>query len=192
MKKRILQIGDPDLRLTCNPITDFEHSDLKMLITNLKDTMYDTGLVGIAAPQIGQNFQVFITHPRSTTSRILVKEDNLRIFINPQIQRQSSKQTVMYEGCGSVAKGELFGPVKRPTEITVTAFDENMQSFTLTCDGLLARVIQHEIDHLEGIEFLQRITDTSNIIDGTIYRKTIRNSKKQQATLRITKLKIQS
>jgi len=70
----------------------------------------------------------------------------------------------VYEGCGSVAHGELFAPVKRPKTITVEAYDKKGQKFRLVCDGLLGRVIQHEYDHLSGIEFTEKILDYRKIM----------------------------
>jgi peptide deformylase len=113
----------------------------------------------------------------------------LRIFINPKIIGESKEKVIIYEGCGSIAKGGIFGPVKRSTEVTVEAFDESGKKFTLTTDGLLARVIMHEMDHLSGIEFIQKIDDYSKILDESIYKKTVKKSKNQLETIKITKIK---
>jgi peptide deformylase len=186
--KKLTQVGDNVLRLDNLEINDFAFPAIKKVIKDLKDTMYHTGLVGIAAPQIGQNLQIFLTHPRNTKSRKLFKEDALRIFINPKITRSSKERSTIYEGCGSVADGELFGPVARSAEITIEACNAEGKIFSLNCDGLLARVIQHEIDHLNGIEFIQKVSDYSKVISGKIYRQSIRNSKEQLEALKITKL----
>jgi peptide deformylase len=153
--------------------------------------MYHTGLVGIAAPQVGHNYQIFVTHPRNTTSRKLLKEDILRIFINPKITKFSKERSSIYEGCGSVAEGDLFGPVMRSKEITIEACDENGKIFSLVCDGLLARVIQHESDHLKGVEFIQKVADYSKMLSGKFYRSTMRSSKEQLEALKISKIVIE-
>src|SRR3989344_7061312 len=114
--RKIIQIGHPSLRAR-NKTINFNSSKLKKLIKDLKDTMYKTNLVGIAAPQINENYMVFLTHPRSTKTRKLFKEDVCRIYINPKIVSSSKQQVNVYEGCGSVANGELFGPVLRSREI---------------------------------------------------------------------------
>jgi len=82
----------------------------------------------------------------------------------------------------------LFGPVLRPEEIEVQAFDENGNKFTLRCDGVLARVIQHELDHLMGIEFIQKVNDYSKILSYDFYCKNIRNSKEQKKSSKVTKI----
>jgi peptide deformylase len=78
---------------------------------------------------------------------------------------------VIYEGCGSVAYAKLFAPVRRPEKITIEALDENGNIFRLSADGMLARVIQHEFDHLNGIEFTEKITDMRKIMSSEEYRK---------------------
>ena len=150
--------------------------------------MHKAGLIGIAAPQIAENYMVFVTHPRKTKSRRLGRTDKLRIYINPKITFKSQEENIIYEGCGSIVKGDLFGPVSRPREIEIEATDENGQKFRLGCDGILARVIQHEYDHLMGIEFLEKVIDYRKVIVGKYYRKKIRNSKSQKQNLLIKKI----
>ena len=188
--RKVTQAGHKALKANNNKITDFVSPKLGKLIKDLKDTMYDTGLVGIAAPQIGVNEMVFATHPRNTKSRRLGKEDICRLYINPKITKFSKENVVIYEGCGSIGNGKLFGPVERAKEITIEAQGEKGNKFSVTCDGLLARVIQHEYDHLQGIEFIQKINEYNKILDGIYYRKTIRNSKAQKEALNITKIEI--
>lgn len=188
--KKVTQVGHPALKTNNIAIDDFTLPLLKKLIKDLKDTMYKTELVGIAAPQIGQNYMVFVTHSRKTKARKgkIVIEDKCRVFINPQITSLSPEKVIIYEGCGSVADGDIFGLVLRPKEITVEAFDENGKKFSLTCDGLLARIIQHEYDHLQSIEFIQKVNDYGEILSQEYYRKKIRNSKEQKEASKITKI----
>lgn len=131
---------------------------------------------------------LFITHPRNTKARKLFREDIFRVYINPKITNFSKEKIAIYEGCGSVVHGEIFGPVIRSKEIKVEAFDENGNKFSLVCDGLLAIVIQHEYDHLMGVEFIQKISDCNKILDETFYRKNVINSKAQKEALRIRKI----
>ena len=137
----VIQAGHASLKKKNKLIKNFSSPDVKKLIKDLKDTMYETDLVGIAAPQIAKNYMVFVTHPRNTKSRKLFKEDILRVYINPKIKKFSKRKIVIYEGCGSVVNGQIFGPVLRAKEIEIEAFDEDGNKFSLTCDGLLARVI---------------------------------------------------
>jgi len=76
----------------------------------------------------------------------------------------SSEDIIQYEGCGSVP-GNIFGPVERPKKITVEAFDQHGRKFQLTCDGILGRVIQHEMDHLHGIEFVEKVQDYTKLLN---------------------------
>lgn len=186
--KKVIQAGHPKLKNKNKTVKDFNSLIIKKLIKDLKDTMYKTGLIGIASSQIAQNFMIFITHPRTTKARKLGKTDKLRIYINPKIIFRSKHENLIYEGCGSVADGAIFGQVSRSREIAIEALDENGQKFRLRCDGILARVIQHEIDHLAGIEFLERVNDYSKIISETYYRKTMRNSRLQKQNSKITKI----
>ncbi len=186
--KTIIEIGHRILKLENKPIVDFDSPSLKKLLGDLDDTMKSVDLIGIAAPQIGNNSQVFLTHPRKTNARKLEKSDILRVYINPKITFMSKETSLIFEGCGCVPKSSVFGPVVRPREIGVEAFDENGEKFSLRCDGLLARVIQHEYDHLHGIEFLERVTDNRKMISWNFYRKEIRNSHEQKEASRITKV----
>jgi peptide deformylase len=79
----------------------------------------------------------------------------------------------------------------RSKEITIEACDENGKIFSLVCDGLLARVIQHESDHLKGVEFIQKVADYSKMLSGKFYRSTMRSSKEQLEALKISKIVIE-
>jgi len=184
--RKIIEIGHHILKLENKPITDFKSPLLKKLIRDLDDTMKKVGLIGIASPQIAESYQVFLTQPRNTKARHLGKEDILRIYINPRIIFESKTTNTMYEGCGCVS---IFGPVTRPKEIEVEAYDLEGKKFRLRCDGILATVIQHEMDHLKGIEFLERVTNNRKIVSKDIYCEYIRDSKEQKAASIITKIK---
>lgn len=186
--RKVIQAGHPLLKAKNKTITSFTSPKLKKLIKDLKDTMYKTDLIGIAAPQIAENFTAFVTHARTTKARELGKDDKFRAYLNPRITHFSKEKSMIYEGCGSVVDGALFGPVRRPKELTVEAVDEKGRQFTLTCDGILARVIQHELDHLNGVEFIQKVNDYRQIIVEEYYRKNIRNSKKQKDASKIIKI----
>lgn len=186
--RRVIQIGDPRLKIKNKIVTDFNDKKLLSLILDLKDTMDKAGLVGIASPQIGKNYCVFVTHPRNTKTRSIGKEDVFRVYINPKITFYSKEKTVIYEGCGSVMKGQLFGPVKRPREVKIEAWDEKGRKFEISTDGLLARVIQHEYDHMFGIEFTEKIADYKKLTSQLFYRKHIRDTKETKELLNITKL----
>ncbi|MCL5090641.1 MAG: peptide deformylase [Patescibacteria group bacterium] len=187
MVKDTLQAGDSRLKASNQKVTDVNDSKVKQVIVDLVETMKANELVGMAAPQIGENYQIIITEPRQTKTRSADQADELRVYINPKIIHFSEEKSTIYEGCGSVAKGTLFGPVIRPKEITIEALDKNGQRFELTCDGLLARVIQHEYDHLSGIEFTEKIADYRLLKDIDFYMKDIKGSSEQINASVITK-----
>ncbi len=184
--RKTIQIGDPRLKAENVVVKIFNDLKVKKVIEDLKDTMIKNDLIGMAAPQIGYNYKIFITQPRKTKARKLPKGDKLRIYINPKIVKFSKEQNIIYEGCGSVLNGSLFGPVKRPQEITVEAYNEKGGRFQIRCDGILARVIQHENDHMVGIEFTERIIDYKKLVAREFYIKTVRNSEEQIQASNIT------
>jgi peptide deformylase len=183
-----IQAGHPSLKKKNKKITDLQSKVFIKLKKDLVDTMTKTDLIGIAAPQIAENYMVFVTHARNTKSRNIGKKDKLRFYINPRITYESKTKSIIYEGCGSVVEGDLFGPVIRPKEIEVEALDEKGEKFSLKCDGILARVIQHEYDHLMGIEFIEKVADYKKVIVGEHYREMIKNSKQQKQNSLITKV----
>ena len=181
-----VQIGHPALKAENKIIIHFNDSALTRLITDLRDTMLENQLIGIAAPQIAENHKVFVTEPRQTASRKLDKTDKFRVYINPQITFSSQEESVIYEGCGSVLNGLLFGPVQRPKEIIIEAFDEKGDKFQVHTDGILARVIQHEYDHLQGVEFTEKIMDYRKLMYRDFYVEKIKNSPEQVMASKIT------
>jgi len=186
--KKVAQTGHLGLKAKNEKIAFFSSPELKKLIKDLKDTMCNNDLIGIAAPQIAVNLTVFATYNRNTKIRKSSMDDELRIYINPKITFMSEEKATIYEGCGSVANGNLFGPVLRPKEIKIEAFNVKGDKFSLLCDGILARVIQHEYDHLEGIEFTEKISDYRKLLDKVFYLKNIKNSKEQKEASKITKI----
>ncbi len=125
----------------------------------------------MAASQIGEKTRIFVTEIKKTAHRNPKDLDGLRVYINPKITWTSKKEVTMYEGCGSVAYAKFFAPVKRPEKIKVEAFDEKGEKFKLKADGLLSRVIQHEYDHLNGIEFIDKIADIKKALSSEEYIK---------------------
>lgn len=93
--RKTVQIGHPALKAINREIVDFADPKLTQLVQDLQDTMYSAGLIGIAAPQIGENFRVFITEPRETESRPADQADELRIYINPIIVNKSKDEVII-------------------------------------------------------------------------------------------------
>lgn len=190
MIKETLQMGDPRLKATNQEVADINDQKVKQVIKNLVDTMRANGLVGMAAPQIGENYEIFVTEPRKTATREADQTDELRVYINPEIIVFSKEEVIIYEGCGSVARATLFGPVQRPREIVIQAQSNDGTRFELTTDGLLSRVIQHEYDHLSGIEFTEKILDYRKMVDLEFYKRDIRGSSEQKQASITTKKEV--
>ncbi len=116
-------------------------AEIKRLALDMTETMEVKDGLGLAAPQVSQLLRIIVVKPEP--------EQKSLILINPEIKKISRKKDVMVEGCLSLPNVEV--PVERAVKITVQALDFNGQKIKIKAKGLLARVIQHEVDHLEGI-----------------------------------------
>lgn len=145
--RKVLKYGEESLRVPSKEVHKVSQK-IKNLVEDLLDTMYAENGVGLAAPQIGENIRVFVIDV-STNDEPL----NPRIFINPKIIKKSGAY-ISNEGCLSFP--EAYTNVKRYANVMIKALDLNGRSFVLEAkDGtLLARAIQHEFDHLNGILFV--------------------------------------
>jgi peptide deformylase len=143
----IYTLGDDILNQRCKPIKTFDDA-LRILVDAMFETMDEASGIGLAAPQIGMDSRLFITN---------VPDDQKRVFINPQIVETSHDMATAEEGCLSIPG--VWHDVKRPSRITVQAQDLTGKAFTLAADGLLARAIQHENDHLNGVLFIDRLEE---------------------------------
>ncbi len=112
------------------------------------ETMYAGKGIGLAGPQVGEGLRLFVSH---------VPEDKPRVFINPEIIATSQEQLLYEEGCLSIPG--VYADIERSAYVTVQAWDEKGKPFTLDADGVLARVILHEFDHLNGILFIDRLEE---------------------------------
>ena len=144
----ILRYPDPRLHKVAKPVTVFDER-LKKLVADMAETMYDAPGVGLAATQIDVHEQVIVIDVSDTNNE-------LRVFINPEITWSSDEKQVYDEGCLSVPG--IYDGVERPARIKVRALDANGQPFELEADGLLAVCIQHEMDHLDGKVFVERLS----------------------------------
>jgi len=172
--KKTTQVGHPVIRAKAKTVQNIRSKETKRTAQNLVDSMRHHDLVGMAAPQIGIGTRIFVSEIRTTKFRKDLKKnaDPLRVFINPRITKRSTKIAKDWEGCGSVVNGELFGKVSRPYSVTVTAHNEQGEKFTLTATDLLARIIQHEVDHLDGKLFVDTVdTKTYGVKDELLKQK---------------------
>lgn len=144
---RIVEVGDPVLREKARRVPSITPNVLKLL-DNMAETMYDAQGVGLAAPQVG------------VSKRIVTIDvgDGLIELINPEIIHREGTE-VDFEGCLSIPG--VKGEVKRAAKVTVKATDRTGKAITLEGDGLLARAFQHELDHLEGVLFIDKAESLS-------------------------------
>lgn len=140
----IVKLGEDILREKAQPVAEV-NDEIRQLAQDMFDTMIDADGVGLACPQIGKNLRMFV---------LIADDDVRRVFINPQIIKTSEELGDYDEGCLSIP--QVYETIKRPVRVTVQALNENGKPFTLDADGLLARIIQHEYDHLDGIVFIDR------------------------------------
>ena len=149
--REVVHYGDPILRKVCKPVKDFKK--LSSLIDDMFDTMYEESGVGLAANQIGVDLNLFIID----ISGIEEETESVHIFINGEVM-ESSGESWFEEGCLSIPNVRL--EVKRPEFIQFKYQDENGAEHIEEMGGLLARAIQHEIDHLKGVFIVDRVTKT--------------------------------
>ena len=143
---RIRTFGDPVLRQRAGEVTKITDVH-RRLIKDMIDTMRDAPGVGLAAPQVGVMERIFVWE---------VEEEH-GALINPEIVKRSRKRITEEEGCLSLPG--LVYPVERNYEVRVRALDENGNEIEIVGDDLLARVFQHEIDHLDGVLFIDHLTE---------------------------------
>jgi len=156
MAKKILQKNDPLLRQNCQEVApeEFSGTKLKSEVQEMVESLNTTpDGVALAAPQIGYSKCIFVVSPKIFEEG--VSENTELIYINPKIIKRSSKKTIFDEGCLSVRN--IYGKIKRSSNVTIEARDVDGNKFTRGAGGLLAEIFQHETDHLSGVLF----TDTA-------------------------------
>ncbi len=148
-------LGQPLLRKEATEITT-DYPDLQELIANMFETMQKADGVGLAAPQIGLAIRLFVIDLNALSDDMPQYKDFLHAYINPKILEVSEESETMEEGCLSVPG--IHENVRRPKSVHVTYIDEQLQPHDEWLDGFLARVFQHEYDHLEGKLFIDHIS----------------------------------
>ena len=158
----IVAYGDPVLRKKATAISE-DFSKLDALIENMFDTMYGARGIGLAAPQIGLPIRLFIVDATPfgddddlSEAERAVCADFKKVFINPKITEETGDEWVFNEGCLSIPN--INEDVFRQPVVTITYQDENFEKHTETYDGMVARIIQHEYDHIEGILFTDKLS----------------------------------
>lgn len=173
---KIAEFGDPILRITAKkvPVASIGSAAFQKLINDIRDHLVGEKLgVGLAAPQVSESLALSVIAIRPTAHRPKVKEFDL-VIINPSYKGVGDKKD-MWEGCISSGAGQagLFGKVPRYTKVEATFWDENGQKHIKQFSGMPAQVIQHETDHLNGVLFVDKVTDTKTYMTLSEYRKRI-------------------
>ncbi|MEJ6950885.1 peptide deformylase [Natronospora cellulosivora (SeqCode)] len=143
---KIRKLGDPVLRSNAKKVNEINEKT-RELLKNMADTMYDAPGIGLAAPQVGVLQRIVVVD--------VDDENGLIELINPEIVSSSEEKDIFEEGCLSVP--EQTAEVIRPSKIRVKALDRNAKEIEFDAHGLLARAIQHELDHLEGVLFIDKV-----------------------------------
>ena len=164
--KEILQLGNPTLRVKCAPAKSFGTEQISSLINDLRDTLYDfksrNGFGrGIAAPQIGVTERVIFIHI-----------DQPLVLINPLITKRSRKQMTLWDDCFSFSN--LLVKLRRNLAIEVRYQDVDGKKHTLKAEDGLSELLQHEIDHIDGILAIDRAIDSRHIIFRSEYEKWVK------------------
>ena len=158
----IIAYGSNILKAKALPV-DTKDPNLYRLIADMWETMYNANGVGLAAPQIGESLRLFVIDASSfaqdeelTPDEIKFLQDFKRVFINPKMIAETGEEWNFTEGCLSIPN--IREDVSRKKEINIHFLDEQFKEQTLTLNGLAARVVQHEYDHIEGILFTDRLS----------------------------------
>lgn len=167
--------GSPVLKQKCKIITK-DYPDLLKLIDDMFDSMYAANGVGLAAPQVSLSIRLFIIDTKAFSDN---EESDLvplkQVFINPKLLDESGDEWLFNEGCLSIP--DIREDISRKNTIKIEYFDENFKKYCKEFKGINARVIQHEYDHIEGVLFIDKISQLrkrmlkgklNNIIKGNI------------------------
>lgn len=166
----ILHFPDPRLHKVAKPVAAVD-ARIKQLVNDMAQTMYDAPGIGLAATQVD-------VHERVIVIDLSDEQNELRVLINPEIVWASDEIQTYEEGCLSVPG--VYDEVKRASEIKVQFLDQNGDAQTIDADGLLSVCIQHEIDHLNGKVFVERL---SSLKQSRIRTKIAKQKREQAATV---------
>ncbi len=190
MKLKIIQAGDPVLRQQGRPLTPDEIKSqwIQQLIELMRETMRDAPGVGLAAPQIGLPLQLAVIEDRAeyvsdaSTEQLAERQRSpvpFHVIINPGISPLGSSAVEFFEGCLSVTG--FVALVRRANDVRVDCLDEHGEAVTIEAQGWYARILQHEIDHLNGTLYIDRMETRSFA--------TVENANKHWKNLTIEKIR---
>lgn len=157
--RKIVTLPDPVLRRKARPVTKFDQ-DLQALIDDMIDTMREAPGVGLAAPQVGISDRLIVVEyadpPEEEDEETKEVKPKLFVVVNPEIVKTSSETVVGIEGCLSIPS--LVGEVERYEKVQVKGLNRRGQPMKIKAEGWLARIFQHEIDHVDGVLYPDRAT----------------------------------
>ena len=151
----ILETPDPRLRLVSKPVDTFDE-ELRTLIADMFETMYDAPGIGLAAIQVGVPKRILVIDLQEPDEEGGEAVRTPRVFINPELFEPSDERKLYSEGCLSVP--DQYADVERPAQVHARWLDENGAAHEEALDGLLATCLQHEMDHLDGILFIDHLS----------------------------------
>lgn len=165
------EFGNPILRKKAKPVPApyLKSKTFKALVKSMIYTMRRVGGVGLAAPQIGVPLRLAVMELHPTGTRPTLKKKGPLVIVNPKITKYSKEKSADWEGCLSFKNAR--GKVMRPKSITVTYFDEKGKKHAEVATGLWARIFQHEIDHLNGTVYVDRMSGMQTLMTVPEFRK---------------------
>lgn len=155
---KILTHPDPGLRKKSEPVDKIDES-IRSLVDNMVEKMFKADGMGLAAPQVGEYLRIFVVDV----------EDDFHVFVNPEVTSTGGKEETAEEGCLSVPG--VNAEVTRPNQVEIEGYDLDGEKFKLNREGMAARVVQHEMDHLKGILFFDRLSDARRSLLMSEYEK---------------------
>ncbi len=165
----ILSYPDPRLRTIAKPVKEV-NDEIKTLISDMIETMYDADGIGLAASQVDQHIQLIVMD-------LSENKDTPMVFINPKVTPLVEEKQPYEEGCLSVP--DVYDKVERPNKVRIEAIDQDGQAIDKEVEGLLAVCIQHEMDHLNGVIFVDYLSKLKQTRARDKVRKVIKIREKQ-------------
>ena len=172
--RKIIRMGHPLLRQKARPVTqeEFHSGAFRRLLADMRDTLHDYGGIGLAAPQIAESLRLALLKLPGGPSRYGELPDlPLTVFVNPQLEVLDPATAGYWEGCLSVPG--LRGYVERPQHIRVRSLDAQGNPMEMTFRGFAATVFQHEFDHLDGILYIDRLSNPERLAFDEEYERYI-------------------
>ena len=167
----ILNYPDPRLRTIAEPVKEVT-AEIKTLIADMTETMYEAQGIGLAASQVDRHIQLIVMD-------LSEDKNSPRVFMNPKVTPLIEEKQPYEEGCLSVP--DVYDKVERPTKVRIEALDENGDKIDEEVEGLLAVCIQHEMDHLNGVIFVDYLSRLKQTRARDKVRKVVKIREKQSA-----------